>query len=1488
MKRVLKGIFGRTGNVDRWALVDRVGSAIRSSLHGDLDEVLRAAVEELGRALGASRCAVALNRDGEIQYRTDYTAPRIRSLVGLKSGLAQTDIAHRFFGGSDLVEVSDVQKSAREQGVSDLLLDDKVKSALVVPLVINARTIGAIIIHQCDKKRRWSTTDKQLVQVIASNLALAIYQFELYEKTRKAAEREALTSRLLAAIRTAPNVSEILKVAVEGIGEALSVSRAAIYSHPPAEANGNAGSFSSIRVTAQYLPRHSIPGLLGHPFEIHESPLLSRLLSGEIISIPDTGNSDPVVRAVAVRQGCRALTYAPISYNGRPAAVLALEQFECSRAFSEEEIGLVKLVADQTAVALHRDHLYREAEARVRREELIGRIGAAIHSSLDQETVLQTIVNELGAALGVCRCRLALMPSPLPDELSITHEYVAACCAGRNQASDTIQVKNNPLLQAVLSTPQAVAVDDVLTEPMLAPLRDTFRSSNMKSVLGTAIWLGGRPLGVISLRHCESKHHWTTWEIKIAQSVAEQAAVAIRQAELYREARESATRATLVNQIVASIRRSLDLEETLQVTVEELGHALKASRVIFRKLVNDEVSLVAEYLSKPDLSLQGVPVAAGDYKMQYMVETGRTLIVEDVRAFVAAHPELTSSVNVWHVEAASQSEIVCPIFVNGRFWGSLSINQTDYPRKWSPSEITFVEAVTGQVEVAVSHSHLFAEAKHAVRREELISSIIHGINQSNQLDEIFQIVTAELGDYMGVNGLVIARFNEHTGVWSVQCEYRDGRVSGSNLNYQAVDFEGLIQRVENGPFLCNDVYSDPRVAQYLDSFLEPAGTRSFMVVPVFYKAAPRLCIIAIMRDAPREWSDESVEIASAVADQLFTALERAELFDQISRGKHEWEATFDALNDGIFIFDRMGILRRVNQAAAILEKADVDDLIGRKCCTLLQGLEGNGCRVIPVMESRQPVTFELVPERLSRSMLVTISPLESTAADGPFGAVCIVRDLSELRAAEAAAREQRNFLIKLIEHANDAIFALSPEGRFIWFNEQLVKLSGYPREELLATDYRQFLPHEDKKLAVERFTRALQGEAQTLEIRGLKRSGESRLLLVTYTPIYDEGRVSSVLSIARDITEERMAAERAAQADKLRALGQLASGVAHNFNNILAAILGHAQLMKREIVDERAASRIDIIERAAMDGAQTVKRIQVFALQQSETVREQIDVDQLVQDSTNLTRARWRDEAQARGLHYEVETVLRGVPLTLGNASEMREVFVNIILNALDAMPQGGKLIISTESSETWMLVSFSDNGIGMSREIRERVFEPFFTTKRTTGTGLGLAVSHSIIERHGGRIEANSLPGRGSTFVIALPVQKMEGRPAGMAAARQIRSANILVIDDDERVREALAGMLNSTGHRTELAASGPEGLFKLEGGCFDVVFTDLSMPEMDGWVVALEIRRRWPDVKIVLATGYALSEDMLDRHRGLVDAVIIKPIQIDEISNTLGQIIS
>jgi PAS domain S-box-containing protein len=657
----------------------------------------------------------------------------------------------------------------------------------------------------------------------------------------------------------------------------------------------------------------------------------------------------------------------------------------------------------------------------------------------------------------------------------------------------------------------------------------------------------------------------------------------------------------------------------------------------------------------------------------------------------------------------------------------------------------------------------------------------------------------------------------------------------------------------------------------------------------------------MMNSSPRAWTADEIEVTRAAAGQVVIALERAELFEQVCRGKVEWEATFDALNDGIFIFDQFGLLRRVNQAAAAFEGAQARDLIGRRCCTLLQGIEGETCRVADVIKTGRPVTFELMPERLSRPVLVTISPLGRAGgrdelrngiagriADLAPGAVCIVRDLSELRAAEAAAREQRGFLIKLIEHANDAIFALSPEGRFVWFNEQLVKLSGYSRDELVVSDYRRFLPPADKKIAVERFTRALAGHAQTFEMRGLKKSGEARLLLITYTPIYDEGRVTSVLSIARDVTEERLASERAAQADKLRALGQLASGVAHNFNNILAAVLGHAQLIKRDCGDDRTLERIEIIERAALDGAETVKRIQGFGLQQSESADEAVDLSQLVQDSTDLTRARWCDDAQARGIRYEVELDLKELPPVTGSASDLREVFVNIILNALDAMPQGGCLSIKTEATSSVARVSFTDSGIGMSRELCEHIFEPFFTTKGATGVGLGLAVSYSIVERHGGRIDVRSEPGHGSTFTITLPVAQVVHPRAHRDAAPEVEAASVLVIDDDERVRKAIVGMLSSAGHRAEQAASGREALAKMERGQFSVVLTDLAMPEMDGWAVASEIRRRWPGVKIILITGYAISPEALRRRPELVNDVVFKPVRFDDISTTLSQVLT
>jgi PAS domain S-box-containing protein len=1371
------------------SLIDRIAALAQSS--HDLNTALRCAADEIGESLGLERVAILLQREGGMRRVGDYCAHSLGPIGREKLRQLDTEIADSLDARETSVEAIDARSDPRVirllKSLTNRATQPIVRSILVAPLVIDFESTGTIFLYRRDR-RRWSAQEMGLVQAAASTLSLTIHHFKSQDRATSAADREALTNRLLTTIRNAVGVDEILTVAVDGIGKTLKVTRVAIHLR-----NGSQSGGSSFTARAEYRSSVLVPSLINTQLDLDGSPLLSQLLSGDIIDVPDTNDSDPIVRAIGVRLGVRAMALAPIRYDGRTVGTIVLEQFDHSRTFSKDEMKLVELVTEQTAVALYQAELYREAQEAARRDSLITRISTAIHSSLDSDHVLQAIVNELGVALSVCRCRLALLPSPLPERVPVTHEYVAECCTSRRSVLTDISTVNNPFLQLVLSRCDPVAASDPSNDPILAPQRSRVAEGSVKAILAAAIRVDAKPIGILSLHHCDQPHTWTQWEADLVKSVADQAAVAIRQTELYREVRESAQRASLVNQIVASIRRSLDLKEILQVAVQEVGRALRADRTYFRKLVGNESVVVAEHLSDPSLSLKHVRAPLDDYITNYLLENRRTLIIDDVLAFAEAYPDLASSVRTWQIDRPNRSQIVCPLFVNGVYWGGLSISQTDSVHKWTATEIALVETVAAQVEVAVSHSHLFQETKQSAERESVISRIIHGINQSNKLDEIFPIVARELGKQFAADGILVTRHDLASGQWIAECEYSGGEILKPGTTYRSEDFLKFASLMQDELILCDDCEEDLRLDEREREMLREKGTRSFMSVRLAYQGIPRLVITAVMKSGARNWTEDNVEVMRAAANQVVIALQRAELFEMISHGKFEWEATFDALNDGILIFDQDGILSRVNAAAAAFEGSNVRDLIGRRCCTLLQGVEGETCRVAQVINSGRPATFELVPERLSRPVLVTISPLRngpgspfhpSPGDNGnhapPRGAVCIVRDLSELRAAEAVAREQRGFLVKLIEHANDAILAFSPDGRLVWFNEQLIKQSGYSRAELEAGDFRLFVFGEDKKLAIERFTRALDGEAQTFEMRVVRKNGEKRLLLITHSPIYDEDRVTSVLSITRDITEERLASERAAQADKLRALGQLASGVAHNFNNILAAILGHAQLIRRDSRDESLVQRIDIIEHAALDGAQTVRRIQAFGGQQNEALDDAIDVNKLVQDSTNLTRARWCDEAQSRGLLYDVELDLQPIPSVRGSGSELQEVFVNIILNALDAMPQGGRLRIATEAQGILVRVSFTDSGLGMTGDVCDHVFEPFFTTKGANGTGLGLAVSYAIVERHNGRIDAQSSPGKGTTFTVSLPSGERIHSAVLPAGNVHRAPANVLIVEDD------------------------------------------------------------------------------------------------------------
>src|SRR5215216_225504 len=229
-----------------------------------------------------------------------------------------------------------------------------------------------------------------------------------------------------------------------------------------------------------------------------------------------------------------------------------------------------------------------------------------------------------------------------------------------------------------------------------------------------------------------------------------------------------------------------------------------------------------------------------------------------------------------------------------------------------------------------------------------------------------------------------------------------------------------------------------------------------------------------------------------------------------------------------------------------------------------------------------------------------------------------------------------------------------------------------------------------------------------------------------------------------------------------------------------------------------------------------------------------------------------------------------------------------MIVNAVDAMPRGGKLLITCRRIESRLQLHFSDNGIGMPTDVQQKIFEPFFSTKGAHGTGLGLSVSYSIIERHSGAISVVSKPGNGSRFTVDLPAVGADGSTEDSSSAlSDAPSLRILVVDDERPVRETLAEMLVAVNHKVELAGSGQEAVEKMRARAFDFVFTDLAMPEMDGWETARVIRKNWPNVKIVLVTGYGPTTDPPAGEEDLVDAIIGKPFDFAQVGSTLTALI-
>ncbi|HET7343585.1 MAG TPA: response regulator [Methylomirabilota bacterium] len=482
--------------------------------------------------------------------------------------------------------------------------------------------------------------------------------------------------------------------------------------------------------------------------------------------------------------------------------------------------------------------------------------------------------------------------------------------------------------------------------------------------------------------------------------------------------------------------------------------------------------------------------------------------------------------------------------------------------------------------------------------------------------------------------------------------------------------------------------------------------------------------------------------------------------------------------------------------------------------------------------------------------------------------------------------DTKRSLEQLIASAGDAIITVAADDVVDGWNPAAERTFGLSAEQAQGRRITELLP--EREYAAARAKLAQGAEREAFEISRPLGRPRPLTLAVTLSGLRNrQGGLDGLIAIVRDITTQREIESQLHQSEKLTALGQLAGGIAHDFNNLLQAILGYAQLMKQNPSNTEMIERsLNIVESAAIDGSETVRRIQQFARLRPDEQFVRVDINQIVQDAVAIIKPRWEEKIARDRRPLDLRLDLQARQPVLGRPAALSEVFTNLILNAIDAMPEGGTLSIGTRDTATREVrVTVADTGIGMPETVRQRIFEPFYSTKGDAGSGLGLSMTYSIVRRHSGEIHVDSEPGAGTTFTLTFPVGRETpgGNAAtpGDAARRQMR---VLLVDDNPQVLSALSEMMRASGHTVSPTSSPPAALKDYGASRFDVVVTNIGMAEMNGWEFAERLRGLDARVPLLFITGWGLREEDHARLAGLgVRRCLFKPVRPDELDAAL-----
>jgi|GEM_PF-626594 len=1160
---------------------------------------------------------------------------------------------------------------------------------------------------------------------------------------------------------------------------------------------------------------------------------------GETQRIEDA-RIDPRVRAqdraAFEEMRIEAAVTVPLVKSGRLVAMFSVHK-SSPRAWSDAEVRLIEEVAERTWAAHERARAEVGLTAEGRRRSFLLDMSDRLRGEADPVGVLGLAAQAIGEFVGARHVFFAELEEGT-DHATVPSSWSDGTVPPRRGRYPVAMM--GEAVMARYYAGDTIAVADAEAEPDLPEsLRASFRAAGVRGYVTVPFMAAGRLMGTLSVQMAEPRA-WTPADVELIEAAVERTWEAMQRARAHLALQESEATLAFLLALSDRTRHEADPNAVLAATARMLGEHLGVARLTYSEVDAAQATIRNVHAWGPGAAVAGTyPIGVLGTEVLDLHLGGRVFRSDDT----LSDPRIEPHTRAVCAATGSASILTAPLVKNGRLVALLSV-QDDKPRTWLDAEVRLIEEVAERTWANLERARTAARLADREATAAFLLDLGDRLRARTAAADILRDAVEAIGRHLAANRVGYAETDADADELAVDVEWGDGTLDPIAGRYPLSAFGryhvAALGRGETARI--DDVDASPHIDASNRPTIDAIGIRAAITVPLV-RRGELVALLSVHHGAPRAWTEAEVRLVEEVAERTWAVVERARAEAELRESQALLEAFMANAPVGMYLKDEAGRYIMANAGMERIFGRPAAEAVGRTADELFEGevLERIAEQdAVALAAGRAQVAEQHLPGTEDGSWTLVIRfPVDLGAQGRRIGGFAI--DVSEQKRAEAKLAESEARLMAFLTHAPASMYLKDADGRYVVANADVARRLGVGQEALIGRTIAEVAPPEVAAYTEAREREVLEaGEPLTHEQAFQLAEGMVHALATRF-PVPDaDGRLTQVGGVLIDITAQKRAEaelersrEALYQSEKLTALGSLLAGLSHEMNNPLSVVVVQSVMMEEDAAGTALATRANKIRAAAERCSKIVQTFLAMA-RQKPPERAPVDLNAVVDAALELTAYGLR----STGIEVD-RRLARGLPAIDADADQLHQVVANLVVNAQHALQEvdrARRLTVSTRPGRApgTVEIEVADNGPGVPEDLRRRVFEPFFTTKpQGVGTGLGLSFSHGVVEAHGGRLELLDR-GAGAAFLISLPTISGADGPEPAAATADEPAGpgrgHALVVDDEVDIADALAELLEREGYRVRVASSGAEAKRQLAARDFDLILSDLRMPDVDG----------------------------------------------------------